>query len=75
MADSTRLAHTVDFTRKQTGKSPKSKSHMKRSQSHFDAKELSKNGYSSTLSVNIVCLYSFSNNVTLISSLLSVVGR
>ena len=54
MADSTGLAHAVDFTRKQsgpTGKPSKVKASMKRSQSQFDAKELSKNGFSNSLSV------------------------
>ncbi|KAI9565858.1 hypothetical protein GHT06_009655 [Daphnia sinensis] len=53
MADSGGLTQAVEFSRKPsglTGKSPK-RSSMKRSQSQYDAKELSKMGYLSTPSV------------------------
>lgn len=53
MADSGGLTQAVEFSRKPsglTGKSPK-RSSMKRSQSQYDAKELSKIGYLSTPSV------------------------
>lgn len=53
MADSGGLTQAVDFARKPSGKSPKSRSSMKRSQSQFDTKELSKIGYSSSLSVTL----------------------
>ena len=55
MADSAGMTQAVDFTRKQsthlTGKPSKVKSSMKRSQSQLDAKELSRNGFNSSLSV------------------------
>ncbi|XP_057369845.1 ubiquitin carboxyl-terminal hydrolase 16-like [Daphnia carinata] len=53
MADSGGLTQAVEFSRKPsglTGKSPK-RSSMKRSQSHYDAKELSKIGYLSPASI------------------------
>lgn len=59
MAEPAGLSQLADITRKPSrppGKNAKIKSSMKRSQSQFDAKELSKNGFVSTSSVTLVGL-------------------
>lgn len=57
MAESAGLAQSVDFSSKQvraSGKNSKVKPSMKRSQSEFNTKELTKNGFPSTLSVTLI---------------------